>query len=429
MTKQFDVCIVGGGLIGSAAACALGDQGLQVALVEKNDPAPRLTVQDDYRLRVSAINAASVQLFKSLGIWPAIKSVRVSAYTDMSIWDGMGDGMGDGVGNSTGEGAGNKGNKNSARQAAIQFHCHDTALAQLGYIIENDVITQALQDKITYQPDITQFQGKAISAVSANKTDVDIQLDTTNLKAKLLIGADGQNSRVRQLAGIPVEYGLFNQLAIVARIQTKKPHKQTAYQHFLQTGPIAYLPLADGCCSIVWSCDKNHADTILALPEPEFADAVAAAMEYQLGEVKLLGNRAAFPLKQIHAQRYIGERVALIGDAAHRTHPLAGLGANIGFLDAAAIAETITTAYQAQRDIGLKHTLRKYERWRRGQNTAILTAMQGFKTVFGCDHPGVTQARQVGLSLTNRVQPIKTLLTSHAMGLGSDLPKACQIPG
>ena len=149
-------------------------------------------------------------------------------------------------------------------------------------------------------------------------------------------------------------------------------------------------------------------------------------MSFRLGSVELLSPRGGFELKQIHAQRYISERVALIGDAAHRTHPLAGLGANIGFIDAAALAQTVATAQQAGRDIGLNHTLRKYERWRRGQNAVILGAMQGFKSLFGSETPALVSTRRMALSLANRTQPIKSVLTSHAMGLGGDLPLACQ---
>ena len=177
----------------------------------------------------------------------------------------------------------------------------------------------------------------------------------------------------------------------------------------------------------MWSCDRNYAEQVMALDDSEFAGAVAEAMSHRLGDVTLLSPRGAFELKQIHAQRYISERIALIGDAAHRTHPLAGLGANIGFVDAAALAETVSNAHQAGRDIGSLHTLRKYERWRRGQNARILNTMQGFKSLFGSESPALVSARRLGLALTNRAQPIKTMLTSHAIGLSGDLPQACRM--
>jgi 2-polyprenylphenol 6-hydroxylase len=216
----------------------------------------------------------------------------------------------------------------------------------------------------------------------------------------------------------------LRQRGIVATVRTERPHADTAWQVFLATGPLALLPLPEPhACSIVWSADNARAEQLLALDDDAFRRELADAIGRRLGAVVSVSARAAFPLLLAHAERYVGERLALIGDAAHTVHPLAGQGVNLGFLDAAALAEVVLEAAQERRDIGARHVLRRYERWRKGDNLAMIAITGGFKYLFGNDWRVVREVRSAGMSLTNAVAPVKNFITRQASGLSGDLPK------
>jgi len=358
--KQFDICIVGGGITGLTLAGLLSESGLSIAVVEQTalPIKPVRPKTDAYALRVSAINLASMRIFEHLGIKQSLLDSRASGYQAMKIWDANSD-------------------------AHIQFNADDIDSEQLGYIIENNIIINNIYDYLKVNKNIV-FYSDSLEFFKHQADGIDIKLNTGALQTQLLIGADGQFSKVRTLAKIPTEMGTFNQTALVCRIQTERLHNQTAYQCFHHSGPIAYLPLTDGSCSIVWSCDTDKARQLQLqqLNDEDFAIAIEEALQSTLGEIQILGPRGAFPLAQQHASRYIDARIALIGDAAHRTHPLAGLGANLGLQDAAVLAETVQYALHQQRPLHSTTTLRKYERARKHQNALILDSMQVFKSGF-----------------------------------------------
>jgi len=409
---EYDICIVGGGMVGLTSAALLAETGLSIALLEADTPA-KLSKQKDrpYALRVSAINLASMRIFEHLDIASEILANRASAYSRMQVWD-------------------------ADSNAGIQFDADDAGVDQLGYIIENELIINALHDFLKQYDNVVIHAGQALDSLQRDAginhmglKSMDLKhtrVNESSLSAALLIGADGQYSAVRQLAKMPVSRGRFDQTALVCRIQTAQPHQQTAYQCFHEHGPIAYLPLADGSSSIVWSCDTAIASRLQQLDDTAFARQVEQALQSRLGTVEILGPRAGFALAQQHAEYYVEPGLALIGDAAHRTHPLAGLGANLGLLDAATLSEVINGAISRQRHIHSRATLRQYERIRQPHNALMLDVMQGFKSGFASTAPGLRSLRALAMNSANRLVPAKALLSELATGNRGDLPVICQ---
>jgi 2-octaprenylphenol hydroxylase len=255
--------------------------------------------------------------------------------------------------------------------------------------------------------------------------DEAVRLELNNgevLQTRLLVGADGARSWVREQCGIAVTSTDYHQRAVVATVRTEQPHRDTAWQRFLPGGPLAFLPLPEGYCSIVWSTTPEHADALLAMDETAFCAALTDAFAARLGKVQSAVGRAAFPLSAQHAGRYVQPRIALVGDAAHTIHPLAGQGVNLGFADSAALAEVLIAALQKRQDIGSLGVLRRYERWRKGENLLMLEVMTGFQKLFGSELTAVRQARNLGLNLVQRLMPVKNLIIRRAMGLQGDLP-------
>ncbi len=403
---EYDICIVGAGVVGLTAAAILSRSDLSIAVVEKqiagfNNKKPP-TANDNYDLRVSAINLASMQIFEHLGIAQSMLDQRASAYECMQVWDANSD-------------------------ARIEFDAAEIDQNQLGYILENSLMVNTLLSFLNSKSNVVFLAGNAPNELNQAPDHIRLNLDQITLSAKLVIGADGQYSAIRALGQFKTELGSFEQSALVCRIQTEHKHQATAYQCFHESGPIAYLPLADGSSSIVWSCDTERAETLKQLDDKAFAKEVETAMQNTLGQVEILSKRGAFALTQQHATRYISQRLALIGDAAHRTHPLAGLGANIGLQDAAVLAETILKAHSAHRQYYSDATLRQYERRRKHQNSIILQAMQAFKSGFASRSPTVSALRAFALNRADRIAPVKSIISRLATGTGGDLAELSQL--
>ncbi|MCF6325388.1 MAG: UbiH/UbiF/VisC/COQ6 family ubiquinone biosynthesis hydroxylase [Gammaproteobacteria bacterium] len=397
MNADYDVVIIGGGMVGTTLACALGDSDFKVAVVEAH-PAEMEWADDSIGMRCSAITAASQQIFTGLGTWDAIVAMRASPFREMQVWDAEGHG-------------------------AIHFDSADIAQDKLGHIVENRVIQAALTRRIDDFDNVELLCPEMLEDQDTSGELVKLTLkERGEITARLIVGADGTHSRVRQHADIKTNGWSYNQHGVVTMIRTELPHQETAWQRFMPSGPLAFLPLNNGCCSIVWSTSPEHADALLAMDDEAFMVALSHASEQRLGNVIEVGTRGAFPLKRQHAETYIGNHLALIGDAAHAIHPLAGQGVNLGLLDAAALAEVLLNAHAKNKNIGATHVLRRYERWRKGDNLIMMTAMDGFKKLFGSDNLPLKWLRNEGLTIADKLPPLKNQIMLHAMGYKGDLP-------
>jgi len=389
--KHYDIVIVGGGMVGSALACALGDSDLTIALIEGREPLLQWP-EDSMDLRVSAISRGSQNFFARLGVWQAMCDMRVSPFTEMHVWDAAGTG-------------------------SIHFDSAEIGEPNLGHIIENRVITKALFTRAGDFHNIDIFCPSTPGRLQLDNHGAQLELaDGTILRSELLVGADGGRSWVREQANIGVKLSDYRHTAVVANVTTELPHQHTAWQRFLPTGPLALLPMSDPhICSIVWSTSDDEAVRQCELDETAFNTELEKAFEKKLGAVVHSGPRARFPIKGRHATHYVKPHLALIGDAAHTIHPLAGQGVNLGFADARCLAETLLAALAAQQPIGSFKTLRRYERARRGENLLMLEAMGLFKQLFSNNLPGLCVLRNTGLALTDRLSPIKRLFMDKAL--------------
>lgn len=406
----YDVLIVGGGMVGTTLACALATElgeHYSIALVEAHEPSA-LPVMDEstpFEPRVSALTQASRQLLINIGAWSAITRQRFGLMKSMKVWDA------DGTGH-------------------IEFQGEDLGQSELGFIVENRIAVACLFERLKAFENIELIAPATITEVSPPQPDglrlVQLQ-DGRELKAKLVVGADGAMSRVRELAGINLQEKSYQQSAIVTTVRTEKPHQHTAWQRFLDTGPLAFLPLRscegdDHNCSIVWSLDDEQVDDLMALDDKAFKAALERAFESRLGEILEVDARFVFPLRQRHADSYVQLGLALVGDAAHTIHPLAGQGVNLGLLDAAVLTEELKRAQQRELAAFEISVLQRYQRRRRGDNALMMGTMRGFKLLFGETDLPVRWLRNTGMNCLNELAPLKNRVAVNAMGLSGDLP-------
>lgn len=402
----YDVAIAGGGIVGATLACALSEGGMRVAVIEAKQPEVTADRMDP---RVSAISRGSVQILESLGVWRDLR--HASPFRAMQVWDASGSGN-------------------------IRFDSADIGMDTLGYIVENSVILAALWEKLRNSTTTDRYCPARITTATWQGERVTLELDDgRRLAARLLVGADGADSTVRRLADITTRGWDYHQTALVATVRTSHPHHETAWQRFLPGGPLAFLPLADGSSSIVWSLPCDQAARLLALSDDAFINELQEALGVPpmhgyrglgLGKILEAGPRLSFPLRLIHADPYVKQRLALIGDAAHTVHPLAGQGVNLGISDAAALAEVLSEARSQGKDIGALRVLRRYERWRKGDNLIMIAALEGIKRLFATHLPPLRWVRNRGLALTDRAWPVKNMIMRHAMGMAGDLPRRAQ---
>lgn len=390
--KDYQVAIVGGGMVGASLACMLAEKGIPVALIDAGEPAanwPKKT----YDLRVSALTLTSINLFKSLGIWADIVELGEQAVEKMFVWDHFGSGE-------------------------LDIDSADAGEIQMGAVVENRITVLAIWNKLQQLESCDVFTSSQLDGFTVNDDGVDISLlNGTYIRAALLVGADGSNSKIRQISDID-DYGWeYQQKALVATVRPSKSHQNTAWQRFLPEGPLALLPLRNGLISIVWTSETQTTEASLELTDDAFCEALSEASEHQLGDFELVGGRRAFPLKLQFSPKYTQQRMVLIGDAIHTIHPLAGQGANLGLKDAVTLANVIFQAHKKGRNIASRQVLRRYERQRKGDNLLMMGIMDGFKRLFGSDEMLIQFARSSGMGVVNSSALIKNQICKYAMGL------------
>lgn len=388
---ELDAIVVGAGAIGTALALALARDGFDVALVEARAPKP-WRVEDDVDLRVVALAADARTLFEDLGVWAPIAGARIGPYRRMCVWD-------------------------ASAPGELSFDAAENGEAALGWIIENRLIQHALWQAVEAQRGARIVCPAEVAAVANEADGVEVTLaDGTRLRSRVVIAADGAESALRAMLGIDSKGRDYAQRAVVAHVATARPHEHTAWQRFLPGGPLAFLPLADGRSSIVWSLPDAEATRILALDDVAFCNELGCAFDFRLGEITSTTPRAAFPLRMRLAERYVAGRCVLAGDAAHVVHPLAGQGMNLGFRDVECLRRVLRDARERGGDIGAAHVLRRYERERRSENALAARGLDAIERLFGAEDPVTPVVRGIGLSIVDRLGPIKEFFASIAAG-------------
>lgn len=396
MNDEYDVIIVGGGMVGATVACALGNSDLKLALIEQQLP-EKFSLEQAHDLRVSALSIASQQILSTIGAWDAILAMRVCPFKRMRVWETAGD---------------------------TEFNSDDIAYDELGFIVENRVTQLALLQRAQEFSNVDLLCPTTIKKLNYTDGKANVELDDGRvLSAKVVVGADGGQSRLRQTVGLGVTSWDYQQHAMVIYVETDYEQQDITWQRFVPTGPQAFLPLTGHYGSIVWYNTPDEVRRLKALDKTQLLIELIDTFPDCLGKVNKILNVASFPLKRQHAQAYVKPGVALVGDAAHMINPLAGQGVNIGLLDAAMLAEVLIDASNKGKNIGDESVLKRYEHLRRNENLKMMTVMDLFYRTFSNKILPLKFMRNLGLGLAERITPLKNKVMRGAMGLEGHLPK------
>lgn len=394
--RPLDVLIVGGGLVGTSLACALAQAGFEVAAVDRE--APTSAVAAAYDGRASAIALASQRALDAIGVWPHL-AAEAEPILDIRV---------------------------SEQGSPFFLHYDSTRLdgEPFGYMVENQAIRRALLARRGALERLRYLAPERVQGVSFGATGIDARLASgQTLRARLAVGADGRGSQLRAAARIRTTGWSYDQVAIVCTVGHERPHGGIAHERFLPAGPFAILPLQGNRCSIVWTEPTERAPDLLALGEADFLVELGRRFGDFLGRLEVIGPRWSYPLALQFAETPVGPRLALVGDAAHAIHPIAGQGLNLGLRDVAALAEVLVDARRLGLDIGGAGVLERYAGWRRFDNMTMMAMTDGLTRLFSNDLAPLKAVRDLGLAAVNRIEPLKRFFTRHAMGLTGDLPR------
>ncbi|MCK8516580.1 UbiH/UbiF/VisC/COQ6 family ubiquinone biosynthesis hydroxylase [Methylonatrum kenyense] len=396
--RTFDVAIGGAGPVGLMLAAALAEQGARVAVFEAGPPPQWSPEHPD--IRISSLTPASRRMLERVGVWPAIAERRLGPFEAIHAWDAGG--------------------------ARLRFHAADLEQPALGYLVEHSLLQTMLDQRLHahWGGSVLCRYDCRIDEARTEPSRCRLRLgDGGTARARLLVAADGAGSALRQQMGIGVSGRSYGQHGLVATVRPSKSHGRIARQRFMPGGPLALLPVQDDLCSIVWSLPDEEAKRLQSLDDTAFLAALTDASEAVLGPIRETGPRHLFPLRSQQADSYVAPRFALVGDAAHVIHPLAGQGVNLGLLDAAALAQVVGEALQEGVDPGAYPQLRRYARWRRSDNLPVQWLMDGFHWLFSNSDPVRQLARNLGFLATERLPPAKRLFTALALHSGAHLPR------
>jgi 2-octaprenyl-6-methoxyphenol hydroxylase len=399
MTHDVDVLIAGGGLNGTTLALALASGGLTVALV---DPAPPGAREGEFDGRSYALALTSQRLLKVLGVWAKV-AANAQPILEIKVTDGR-----------AGEGP---------SPFVLEFDHAEIEEGPMGYMMEDRFLRRALLDSIAASPLITQIEG-TVTDQRAEEGSVSAQLaDGRTLRARMIVGSDGKTSPTAARAGIRRQGWRYGQTALVCAIAHELPHNGVAHQFFMPPGPLAILPLPGNRSSIVWSESEANAARIQSLDDAAYLDVLRPRFGDFLGDISLAGKRWTYPLALSMTQSFVGPRLALLGDAAHAMHPIAGQGLNAGLKDVAALAEVLTDARRRGEDIGRPEVLDRYQRWRRFDTATLLLATDVFNRLFSNDNGFLRLARDLGMGAVNAMPGLRRRFIREAAGLTGDLPR------
>ena len=399
MKRKFDILIAGGGMVGLTIALLLAQRDarkqLDITLVDAGKK-PSFSSDDDVSLRVSAIATGTATLLADAGVWDSIAETRACPYRDMRVWDATGSVDG---------------------PEALRFEAAEFAVPQLGFIVENVLIQHALLEALGKTDVSINYETRLKSVKKCGHRYAVEYGDGEEAMPELLIAADGASSFVRNSAGISVKTWKYSQSAFVTHLESEESHLDTAWQRFLPDGPVALLPLQDDRVSTVWSTTPEKAEELLSASDDEVGALLTDATDSVLGTLTVAGPRGSFPLKSQHADRYVMEGLALVGDAAHAVHPLAGQGAHLGMADAAALANEIAAALEAGDHPGDLPVLRRYARARKAANKSMLYFIDGLNRLFSNEITPLARLRGIGMALFNKSGPIREYAVQVALGM------------
>lgn len=391
-SNNFDVIVVGGGMVGATLAAALGGSGLKTAVVETGEQPTAVAVDADFDLRISSLNLAAVRLLSDIGAWPLIPEARRCAFRRIEAWD-------------------------EHDRGGIHFDAQELDLPEFGYFVENRLLSHAVWQRLEALLNVSLFTATGPVALRTDSDQAELELSSGEaLTAGLVVGADGATSTIRDLARIETVDHDYQQRALIINVTTRLPQQDVSWQRFTADGPQAMLPLPGHRASLVWYGTPEQTRELEQLDDAALKEAIERDFPPRLGGIDSVLGRGSFPIRRRHARRYVTERVALVGDAAHVIHPLAGQGLNLGLQDAATLATELTAAKARGGDPGDRHVLSRYARRRRPQVQAMIAATEGFHRIFTGPAP-LRLAGNVALGLADRLTPGKRLMMRIALGL------------